>query len=565
MEETTKTIKGKTKLGHINLPPEDENEQPEIVENMINIDAETGEPIEKEVIISSYGTFNNSGPQKIRIRRGKEMKNTSKFLLEAILKMYYICLWKKQATSMKYAQRGYNAQRANFKKMVRNLSNVINNHQFNYLDEIFEKMKKNAMPSGIKHDPNYWKLKIVDNDKMDKKCLDKLLLWSDLLPKKKRTEISKVLKTLFTKMSQNKKPKINNNNYIKPKINNNNYIKPKNNNNYIRPKITTINDYNNKGKNNYINNNYNYNYNRYVPRYEQRQNENYYLTPDKPRVVNRSQLIDKTRDVINRVKVVSRVVKRPNNNYYATSVDQYENQNSPIKPQYNNNIIYLNKPGVQNIAYTNHIRNSTYEMDTCPYRYQNYVINKPKVKDNYRFYESQYIGNNRNYKNINDQKQNSRKIKVKYISKGNPNEYFSPIARNPYLLQYKNQEEPDYTIKVSPYQVKRNIIGNKARNYYGNVSNKIKTSLVKNYYAADEDEQFSEANFGRSFPTKCRRCGGIIQNNYNNYNNYDNYDNYRFSNFGDFENNFRLNSRFQSIQPENRYNNTNYCYDYLYN
>ena len=168
--------------------------------------------------------------------------------------------------------------------MVRNLSNVINNYQFNYLDEIFEKMKKNKMPSGVKHDPNYGKLKIVDNDKMDKKCLDKLLLWSDILPKKKRIEISKVLITLFTKMSQNKKPKINNN--------------------YIKPKITTTNDYINKGKNNYINNNYNYNYNRYIPRYEQRQNENYFLTPDKPRVVSRSQLIDKTRDVINRVKVI---------------------------------------------------------------------------------------------------------------------------------------------------------------------------------------------------------------------------------------------------------------------
>ena len=538
MEETPKTMKGKTKLGHINLPPEDENEQPEIVENMINLDAETGEPIEKEVIISSYGTFNNNGPQKIRMRKGKEMKNTGEFLLNTILKMYYICLWKKQVTSLKYAQRGYNAQRANFKKMVRNLSNVINNYQFNYLDEIFEKMKKNKMPSGIKHDPNYGKLKIVDNDKMDKKCLDKLLLWSDILPKKKRIEISKVLITLFTKMSQNKKPKINNN--------------------YIKPKITTTNDYINKGKNNYINNNYNYNYNRYIPRYEQRQNENYFLTPDKPRVVSRSQLIDKTRDVINRVKVISRVVKKPNNNYYAISVDQYENQNSPFKPQYNNNIIYLNKPKMQNVNYTNHIRNSTYEMDTSPYKFQNYVINKPKIKDNYRFYESQYIGN-RNYKNINDQKPNSKKVKVKYISRGNPNEYFSPIARNPYLLQYKNEEEPNYTIKVQPYQVKRNIVGNRVRSNYGNISNKIKSNLVNNYYAADEDEEFSETNFGRSIPTKCKRCGGIIQNNYNNY------DNYRYSNYGDIDNNIRFNSRYQSIQPENRYTNTNYCYDYLYN
>lgn len=536
MEETPKMLKGKTKLGRKNPPPEEKNIQQEVVINNINIEGQNEEPIEKEMIISSYGTFNDNGPLKIRIKKGKEMKNTAKFLMNTILKMYYICLWKNKIKSMKYAQKGYNAQRANLKIFIRNLSTAINNSQYNYLNEIFEKMKKNKMPSGIKHNSNYGKLKIVDNDLMDKKCIDKLLLWSAILPNEKGKQITKLLITTFTKMSKNKNPKISNNSNI--------YIKPKN----VR------NDSNNKIKNNYINTNYsNYIYNQSIPKNEEKR-YNYYFSPDNQRVLRRSPLLDKTRDIINKVRVINRISRRPYSNYYITPEEKYEYENIPTQTQFSNNYIYINKPRRRNIGYANQLRNSTYEMSASPYKYQNSVVsNNQKIRDNYRFYESQHFGNNNYYQKLNELKQAPRKIKlIKYISRGKPNEYLSPNPKNPYLLQFRNSENEElaYNKKnISPYQLRRNIYGNRVGNY-ANFANNFKNNYVNRYYVIDEDDEI-----GRTIPTRCEKCGGIIVDNYR-YNN----------NFGETYSNFRPNRCYQSsIEPENRYNDTYYCYDYLHN
>ena len=508
MEKASKMIKGKTKLIIKNSPPEDVNNQPEIVENVVNFDAENGEQMENKIIINSYGTFQDSGPLKIRMRAGREMKNTSKFLLNTILKMYYISLWKRQIKVIKYAQRGYNAQRANFKILVKNLSTVINNFQYNYLNEIFEKMKKNSMPSEIKHNKNYGKLKIVDNDIMDKKCLEKFLLWSDLLPKKLGQKISKILIELFNKTSQNNNPKI---------ITNKIYIKSKN----------VKND----------NNNYNY---KYIPRYERIRYDNYILSPDNPRIIRQSPIIDRTKNIINRVKVINRAVRIPNNSYYIPPLNEYDYQNIPNTTQYDN-IIFVNKPRRQNIAYRNQIRNSDYEIEVSPYKYQKYITtNNQKIKDNYRFYESQHLGNANNYKKVNVLKRTPKKIKlVKYITK-NPNRYLSPNPKTSYLKRIKNYEEiPVYAQNVSPCQIKRNLFGKKARNDYVNITNdNIRDTVVNNYYVIDDENQIPEVNLVRSIPI-CNRCGGLIINNY---------DNYRCTYIGN--NNLRANRYYQSsIHP----------------
>ena len=59
--------------------------------------------------------------------------NSASFLLKLILKGFYLSLWKKKIKALKYYSRKTNKQRMNFKKLINEISLVINQQKYNYL------------------------------------------------------------------------------------------------------------------------------------------------------------------------------------------------------------------------------------------------------------------------------------------------------------------------------------------------------------------------------------------------------------------------------------------------
>lgn len=161
------------------------------------------------------------------------------FLLKIISKKFYFIQWKKKIISMKYMSHRYNAKRAKFKIFMRNLSITLKNHQFSSLNEIFEKMKRNQRPIGVVHDVNFGKLKIVDNDFMNKKYFKIFYSWGNKLINKEKSILSSILIKTFKKITKNNK--------IKSKLKT-----PKNSG------VKKVNKKNKKDINNHVNQKFNY-------------------------------------------------------------------------------------------------------------------------------------------------------------------------------------------------------------------------------------------------------------------------------------------------------------------
>jgi len=94
-----------------------------------------------------------------------QKENNASFLLKLILKVYYLSIWKNKVKSLRYFSRKTNKQRINFKKLIKEISLVINQHKSKYLNEIIEKIDNLPLPSNIKHDKNFGTLKIVNKEK----------------------------------------------------------------------------------------------------------------------------------------------------------------------------------------------------------------------------------------------------------------------------------------------------------------------------------------------------------------------------------------------------------------
>ena len=58
-----------------------------------------------------------------------EPKNLSQFLLQTILKVYFLGLWKRKTKALKYYSRNYNPQRMNFKQLISQISKIIKQHK----------------------------------------------------------------------------------------------------------------------------------------------------------------------------------------------------------------------------------------------------------------------------------------------------------------------------------------------------------------------------------------------------------------------------------------------------
>ena len=162
----------------------------------------------KKIIISSYLNVKEGNIYSSRVRCGKQLKNNALFLLKLIIKQFYLMQWKKKIISMKYMTSRYNAKRANFKILMRNLSTTLKNHQFSSLNEIFSKMKKCRKPKGLVHDPNFGKLKIVDNDFINKKYFNIFYSWGDKLINKEKSLLINTLTEAFRKTKVNNNSKL---------------------------------------------------------------------------------------------------------------------------------------------------------------------------------------------------------------------------------------------------------------------------------------------------------------------------------------------------------------------
>ena len=98
-------------------------------------------------------------------------ENSASFLLKLIIKAYYLSTWKKKIKALKYYSRKTNKQRMYFKKLISEISQVINQCKSKYFDEIYNKIDKLPVPQNVKHDKNYGTLYIVNKDVLNKKNL----------------------------------------------------------------------------------------------------------------------------------------------------------------------------------------------------------------------------------------------------------------------------------------------------------------------------------------------------------------------------------------------------------
>jgi len=98
-------------------------------------------------------------------------ENSASFLLKLIIKAYYLSTWKKKIKALKYYSRKTNKQRMNFKKLISEISQVINQCKLKYFDEIYNKIDKLPVPQNVRHDKNFGTLSIINKDALYKKNL----------------------------------------------------------------------------------------------------------------------------------------------------------------------------------------------------------------------------------------------------------------------------------------------------------------------------------------------------------------------------------------------------------
>ena len=227
-----------------------------LISNTYNINENriAGENINNEVKESTK-------KEKAYIKSKKD--NKAEFLIKTIIKAFYLSIWKKKVNSMKYYSRSYNPRRLNFKKLINEISLVVKQKKFEYFNEIYQKMKRLPLPSNIKHDINFGKIRIVNKEVLAKKNVtEKISQNKENQAKKTNTKIrannyEKKIPYIETKNEKNSKgnfsiiTNVNNNKktILQPKVNINNKYTKNQNYNY--------NNYNNYNNNAHINKNYN--------------------------------------------------------------------------------------------------------------------------------------------------------------------------------------------------------------------------------------------------------------------------------------------------------------------
>jgi hypothetical protein len=134
-----------------------------------------------------------------------EPKNLSQFLLQTILKVYFLSLWKRKTKALKYYSRNYNPQRMNFKRLISHISKTTKQHKYEYMKKLFENMGNLPMPNGVIHDANYGTIKIVNKDTLFRKYSAIIVSMAELNYIKKIKNIRIILVEVFKTMANSKK------------------------------------------------------------------------------------------------------------------------------------------------------------------------------------------------------------------------------------------------------------------------------------------------------------------------------------------------------------------------
>ncbi len=93
-----------------------------------------------------------------------EKKSNAEFLVESIVKTYWVSKWKEQLLIMKYSKQGFNKKRGTFRSFCMKMNNAMKYHQYLYLAKLFDKMEALPKKENIKHDKNFGKLILVKNN-----------------------------------------------------------------------------------------------------------------------------------------------------------------------------------------------------------------------------------------------------------------------------------------------------------------------------------------------------------------------------------------------------------------
>ena len=118
--------------------------------------------------------LNNNIKNQAKNINSKQKDNKAEFLLKTILKAFYLSIWKRKVSAMKYFSRAYNPRRINFKKLITQISLALKQHKFDYFNEICANMDSLPMPKNIKHDINYGTIRIINREVLNKKNTNKM-------------------------------------------------------------------------------------------------------------------------------------------------------------------------------------------------------------------------------------------------------------------------------------------------------------------------------------------------------------------------------------------------------
>ena len=116
----------------------------------------------------------------VNARQLKEKKNNAEYLVNIIVLALFIHRWIYQERALKYSSKKYNKKRANLKKFIKTIIKIYYKHKYYIDEEIFNILKKLPPRKGVKHDPRFWKLRLVNNEVLDSLAQKRLKFWAKL-------------------------------------------------------------------------------------------------------------------------------------------------------------------------------------------------------------------------------------------------------------------------------------------------------------------------------------------------------------------------------------------------
>ena len=479
----------------------------------------------------------------------KEKDNSADFLLKTIMKAFYLSAWKKKIKSMKYYSRRYDPKRANFKKLINQISSVIKQHKDGYFSEIYENMKSLPLPDNIEHDYNFGKLRIVNKEFSDKNNTNKNLSWKEGNNNNK-VDGAKPLLDQSTKQENEKKPiqeQINTNQnkgnqkgyadnlyYNKEKENiNTNINKDSKNKKVLKPKVDNVKKYMRQYMDNFYydqNNNVILNEEQNqggVGQYEYQQineinipgneielayNENnYYDDNNYPTNDYNDNYVDPNydyEDIGNNTNDINNYNENDVNNYIENDINNYiENDaNNYIENDANN---YIENNGYNYIEndINNYDENDINNYEEAIYDENNYMVEND---DNNYIYENDA----NNYIQNNDNNNDYIEEEDKYYINNNDNEYYENEENLKYYDENDNYDENNYDNNYYEDQYEN------TNNYNNNYKYNVFDTYSNSYYAKDIKKP-KNYNYGQNKKNKS------ISNYYKKYSNsaYDIYEN----------------------------------------